>query len=82
MVIESTDDATTFDQETTTVSFSGDAFLFPPLTQVLTEKRIGVLAVITRAGFGNNGISEVGVSVTTPEGEGTEILSLILLPLI
>ena len=81
MYIISTDDATTFDQETTTVSFSGDAFLFPPLTQVLTEKRIGVLAVITRAGFGNNGISEVGVSVTTPEGEGTEILTLMLLPL-
>jgi hydrogenase maturation factor len=82
MVIESTDDATTFDQETTTVSFSGDAFLFPPLTQVLTKKRIGVFAVITRAGLGTNGTTEVAVTVTTPEGEGTEILTLILLPLI
>jgi hypothetical protein len=83
MLIESTDDATTFDQETTTVSFSGDAIESPPLlTLVLTNKRILVWSLITRAGFGNNGISEVGVSVTTPEGEGTEILSLILLPLL
>ena len=80
MLIRSADDDTTFDQKTTTVSFAGDAIVNPPLTLV-TNKRILVWSLITRAGVGNNGTTEVEVSVTTPEGEGTEILTLILLPL-
>jgi hypothetical protein len=81
MLIQGTDDATTFDQETTAVSFSGDAIVSPPLT-VVSEKVILVFSVITRAGLGTNGTTEVEVRVITPEGEGTEIFTLILLPLL
>ena len=82
MFIRSTDDGTTFDQETTAVSFSGGAIVSPPLTLVVTKKLIAVFSVITSADFGTSGNTEVEVSVTTPEGKGRAFLTVITPPII
>jgi hypothetical protein len=81
MLIRSTDDVTTFDQETTAVSFSGDAIVSPPLTLVLTKKLIFVFSILTSADFGTSGKTEVAVSVTTPERKGRAFLTVMTPPL-
>ena len=82
MLIRSTDDGTTFDQETTAASFSGGAIVSPPLTLVVTKKLIAVFSVITSADFGTSGNTDVEVSVTTPEGKGRAFLTVITPPII
>jgi len=82
MFIVSDDDYTKF-EDATTVGFSGEDIVNPPVTMVLSENPIFVFSLIKPAGLGSTkGSVEIEVSVSTTEGEGTETLSLIELPLI
>jgi hypothetical protein len=82
MRISSTDEVTTFDPDNTTVSFSGDAIVSPPPVALVYRKLIRVVSLITPSGVGVNGITEVEVTVTTPEGKGTASFTLVTLPFI
>ena len=68
-------DGTDFDT-TTTVSFSGDV-LTPPMTLVVPPKLIFAFSMINPVGLGSSETVAVEVTVTTAEGEGTEVLTLI-----
>ena len=80
MFIVSTDSATQFDRGSTEVSV--DDVLTPPLTLVLSTDSILVLSFITPGKIGTTDSTEVNVTVTTDTGEGTEILTLNMLPFI
>ena len=79
MFIVSEDEETRFD-EMTTVAFAGEDSVTSPVIMVLSEKLVYVFSLIRAAGLGPGGIAEIGVTVVTAEGEGTEILHLITLP--
>jgi len=80
MLILSDDPGTKFDN-TATVRFGGDA-VTTPLTLVLAEDLIFSFSLINSAGLGATGNTEVEVTVTTDEGEGTAPLTLMMLPFI
>lgn len=69
---------TNFDY-TTPVSFSGD-MIAPPLTLVLSKDSIFVFSMINPVGMEVSGNFGVEVTVSTDEGEGTETLTLTMLP--
>ena len=79
MFIVSTDSATQFDRGSTEVSV--DDVLTPPLTLVLSTDSILVLSFITPGKIGTTDSTEVNVTVTTDAGEGTQMLTLNMLPL-
>ena len=79
MFIFNQGEGTTFDK-TTTVRFTGEGIVTTPVTFVLSKKLLYVFSLIRAAEFGSRGITEVETTVTTDEGDSTEILQIITLP--
>ena len=83
MFIRSTDDLTTFDQETTTVSFDDEAIVNDLITLVVSKRLIYLFALVRPAGFSSGqGWQELTVKVTTAEGLGTAPFTLLARPII
>ena len=74
MFIASDDPGTKFNRTSTEVYF--DDALTPPWTLVLCEDLISTFSLILPSGPGVEGSSEVAVTVTTNEGEGTTLFVL------
>jgi hypothetical protein len=76
-----TDENTVFDQ-TTTVNFGDNTIITPPWAFVLSEDLILIFSMITPAGFEATESSNVEVTVTVNDREGTATLTLNTLPFI
>ncbi len=83
MFIRSDDEGNVFERGSTSVTFAGGDIINPPWTMVLTERLLYVFSLVKPAGLPvTEDSTEVTVEVVTPEGMGTAIMHLILLPFI